>query len=404
MPSRPRHIHLDPLGGLAGDMFAAALLDACPDLEAALRAGVEGSALASLVTLETSAGQNQGIAGRRLAFRPHRAEAHRHRDFASIVAFLEAARLPAGVAKRSKEIFTVLAQAEGQVHGIPPERVAFHEIGAWDSIADIVSAAILIETLDADWSCAPLPLGSGSIETAHGRLPVPAPATADLLRGFAVRDDGVPGERVTPTGAAILRNLKPAPFPPSQGFTLSGSGHGLGSRRLPGLANLLRVLVFEPCDPAAAAEELTVCAFEIDDQGAEDLAVALERLRSEAGVRDVVQMPVFAKKGRVATRIEVLVEPPHAEALFEACFFETTTLGLRAHRVQRRALPRRIVSRSVDGRQIAVKYALRSPGRWTAKAEIDDLQAHATGREGRKRLRQLAEAVPGPAEDGHDES
>lgn len=403
MVDRRRHLHLDPLGGLAGDMFAAALLDAFPELEPVLLESLESSALGDLVSLETGAAENGGITGRRLAFRPRGTDAQSHRDFASILSFLEAARLPGGVLARSKAIFTILAEAEARVHGVPCERVVFHEVGAWDSIADIVSAAILIEALDADWSCGPLPLGSGRVETDHGHLPIPAPATAYLLEGFVVCDDGVPGERVTPTGAAILRHLEPASAPPSGAVRLRGSGHGLGSRCLPGLSNLLRVLVLEPSDPAVRQEELIVCEFEVDDQSAEDLAVALDSLRAETGVRDVVQMPVFGKKGRLATQIRVLVEPPHFDTLSDACFFETATLGLRSHRVQRRSLPRRVSTQSVEDRRVAVKHALRPDGRWTAKAEMDHLRSSATGYSGRETLRRLAESTSDPPRNARDE-
>ena len=320
---------------------------------------------------------------------------HPHRRFADIRAWLGESGLAVPVAERATAIFTVLAGAEAEVHGIAVEDVTFHEVGAWDSIADVVCAAWLIDSLEpASWSSAPLPLGSGLVRTAHGMLPVPAPATALLLRGFPSRHDGVEGERVTPTGAAIVRHLEPA-------FDLAGvegriarTGHGFGSRRLRGMSNVLRALVLEPVSAAGAWREETigVCSFEVDDQTGEDLAVGLDRIRAAEGVLDVLQTPAFGKKGRMVASVRVLAHPAAREAVFARCFAETTTLGVRWQVVRRAALDREEAAVEVAGESIRIKRTTRPGGEVTVKAEMDDLESASAGRSGRERRRRQAES------------
>jgi uncharacterized protein (DUF111 family) len=276
------------------------------------------------------------------------------------------------------------------VHGISPEAVEFHEVGAWDSIADIVGAAYLIATLDASrWTTGPLPLGSGQVKTAHGLLPVPAPATALLMQGFETIDDGVAGERVTPTGAAILRYLclNPAPFKGPR--TMTGSGVGFGTRVLPGISNCLRVLTFEEAAAAAGTRQLAVVEFEIDDQTPEDLALGLERLRAHPAVIDVVQSQVLGKKGRMMTAVRLLAAPEALDQAVAAVFTETATIGLRHYIVAGAVLPRTVQTVEVEGHAFRVKIVERPGGR-TAKAESDDLSPHE-GQAERARLRALAE-------------
>ena len=202
------HLHLDPLGGVAGDMFLAALLDAWPEhaegtFEAMRAAGLPDDWRAELVPY-----QDGVLAGRRVVIEGPAEGRHGPGTFRAIRASLAEAPLPAPVRARATSIFTLLAEAEAKVHGVAPDEVHFHELADWDSIADVVGSAWLLEALaPASVSCAPLPIGRGRIATAHGALPVPAPATALLLEGLPMVDDGVPGERVTPTGAAILRHL-----------------------------------------------------------------------------------------------------------------------------------------------------------------------------------------------------
>ena len=432
------HIHLDPVGGVAGDMFAAALLDAFPERAEPLAAGLAECGLHEIVRVRSEPFTDGILRGRRFHTAPapgdghgrvhhhghghdpgpnshpeatkesgvgpdgseheggHHGHDHDHRRFADIRAWLGECGLSGAVAERATSIFTVLAEAEAQVHGIAVADVTFHEVGAWDSIADVVCAAWLIDSLEpASWSCAPLPLGGGQVRTAHGMLPVPAPATALLLRGFPSRHDGVEGERVTPTGAAILRHLEPA-------FDLAGlegriarTGHGFGSRRLPGMSNVLRALVLDPIRKEGAWREETVgiCSFEVDDQTAEDLAVGLDRLRATDGVLDVVQSPAFGKKGRMVASVRVLARPAARERVIERCFAETATLGVRWQAVRRAALEREEAAIDVGGDSIRIKRTHRPEGEMTIKAEVDDLAIAAGGRAEREETRKRAEST-----------
>ena len=406
-------IHLDALGGVAGDMFAASLLDAFPELEA----GVLASIRAALPEVSCECiRHNDGIlAGRRFVVarsgepdrtthRHHHEQdhahdhptTHAHRHWSQIRAELERAPLASDVRSHAIGIFTHLAQAEARVHGIAVDAVAFHEVGAWDSIADIVAAAHLIAHLEITAaSVSALPLGSGRVRTQHGPLPVPAPATTLLLEGFATLDDGIPGERVTPTGAAILLHLRDcAPPAPAAPRTLAATGIGFGSKTLPGIANCLRVLAYAEA-PAAGKQpehrELGIIEFEVDDQSAEELSMGLDRLRAHADIFDVVQMPVFGKKGRMMTHVRALARASALESAIAACFTETTTIGLRHHVVSGAALPRRSRTVTVAGRPVRVKVVDR-PGGATAKAESDDAlagESHAA----RASLRRAAEAI-----------
>lgn len=401
-------IHLDALGGVAGDMFAAALLDAFPEHEAGVRASVR--AAVPEVSCELVRHNDGILQGRRFRVsrrgahaeagsHPHRHDrgplhAHGHRHWSQIRDDLDRADLAPAVRAQALAIFTHLAQAEARVHGIAVEAVAFHEVGAWDSIADIVAAAHLIAALGAGaWSVSPLPLGGGRVLTQHGPLPVPAPATSLLIAGFETIDDGVPGERVTPTGAAILRHLcDPGAPRATRPRRLARSGVGFGTKELPGLSNCLRVLVFETAaEGAREHRELGVIEFEVDDQSAEDLAHGLDRLRAAADVFDVVQMPVFGKKGRMMTHVRVLARATALDAVIALCFRETTTIGLRYRVVSGAMLPRTQTTVSVEGKPVRVKTVARPGGR-TAKAEADDAaggESHAA----RAALRRQAERL-----------
>ena len=283
----------------------------------------------------------------------------------------------------------MLAEAEAQIHGCAVEDVQFHEIGAWDSIADIVSAACLIEASGAaNWTVGVIPLGAGRVRTAHGLLPIPAPATALLLEGFPFVDDGVSGERVTPTGAAILRDIVQNTPRSNAPRRLTGSGVGFGARTLPGVSNCVRFLRFENVWENPVANDVLVIEFEVDDQSAEDLALALDRLRARRDVYDIVQTPVFGKKGRLAASIRLLGDPAGLDDIAAQCFEETATIGLR-HRVENRIiLPRESRITTVDQREVRLKVVKR-PSSVSVKVEADDLAA-TPGRLAREALRSKA--------------
>jgi pyridinium-3,5-bisthiocarboxylic acid mononucleotide nickel chelatase len=230
-------------------------------------------------------------------------------------------------------------------------------------------------------STSPLPLGRGRVATAHGPLPVPAPATAVLLQGLPVHDDGIPGERVTPTGAAILRHLAPAAAPAGT-MRLAATGHGFGTRVLDGVPNLLRVLALADAGDATTADRVGVVRFEVDDQTPEDLATALDRLRALPPVRDACQWPVAGKKGRLAAAVQVLCDPAALDAVLDACLSETATIGLRWRVESRRTLRREDLP--------GAKRVRRPDGAATVKADADPLAA-AGGYAARADLRRRIE-------------
>jgi uncharacterized protein (DUF111 family) len=318
---------------------------------------------------------------------------HDETPFAQIRDRLRAAPLAPGVRERAIHMFTLLAEVEGKIHGMPVEQVSFHELGGWDSIADIVGAAALIEALrEATWSVSTLPLGAGRTRTAHGMLPVPAPAATALLAGYEFADDGLSGERVTPTGAAILRDVGATQRRERQTRRLLRAGYGFGTATFPGLSNVLRVIVYEPAEQPASQDRVAQLAFEVDDQTPEDLAIGLDRLRAHPAVLDVLQAPAFGKKGRMVVHVQVLAQPEAVDDVAAACFDETATLGLRWQIVERRVLPRSQTNAESGGRMLRVKMAQR-PGATTAKVESVDLINVSGGREARDSLRRAAEAA-----------
>ncbi|HKU99039.1 MAG TPA: nickel insertion protein, partial [Vineibacter sp.] len=214
----------------------------------------------------------------------------------------------------------------------------------------------------------PLPRGGGLVKTRHGLLPVPAPATAAILGGFDWRDDGVSGERVTPTGAAILRHLVDPAAMSGGGGRLDAVGTGAGTRTLPGIPNVLRALVFAAVD-AAAQDRVTILSFEIDDMTGEEIAVAADRLRAVAGVLDLSIGQRLGKKGRAMQSFRLLVQPNAVQSVAERCFAETSTIGLRVREESRMVLPRRLSTMEAVG----VKAVRRPGGVETVKAESDDL-------------------------------
>ncbi len=381
------HVHLDPLGGVAGDMFAAALLDAFPDLEAPLADALAGSGAPPGVTLRHLPHRDHALAGSRVRLETRATAPPPSGSFAAISERLAGSDLAAPVRDRAGAIYALLAGAEARVHGVPVAEVHFHELADWDSYLDVVAAAWLVERLGApSWSTSPLPLGRGRVASAHGTLPVPAPATALLLEGLPVVDDGIPGERVTPTGAAILRHLAPSSRMPGP-LSILATGQGFGTRILDGgVPNLLRVIAFAPAKDDGADSRVGVVRFEVDDQTGEDLATGLDRLRALAPVRDVCQWPVLGKKGRLAAAVQVLCDPGAINAVADACLAETSTIGLRWRVEARRVLPREAVAAGPVG----AKRVRRPDGSATLKADADAL-ADAGGYAARAALRREVE-------------
>ncbi len=397
-------IHLDPLGGIAGDMFVAGLIDLRPDLAPGLAKVLAALPLLAGVSTEAVPHTDGVLTGHRFVVERdhdgHHEHNHHHAHdghhghvaWKQIREMLEAAAIDEATRSHAIAIFAHLAEAEARVHGATPDDVEFHEVGAWDSIADIVAAAFLIGQIGAArWTIGSLPLGGGRVKSAHGMLPVPAPATALLIEGFATLDDGISSERVTPTGAAIVRHLCQNQEQARKARRLVGSAHGFGTRKLPGISNCLRVLAFETDDQTAQRRDrVIVLECEIDDQTSEDLAIAIDHLRQRDGVLDLIQAPVFGKKGRMMTHLRVLAAEAHEDDVVAAIFDETMTLGLRRMPVERFILDREIASTGVDGKTLRVKLAARPSGR-TAKLEADDF-SEIHGAKARKHTRRQGEA------------
>lgn len=382
-------IRLDAVGGIAGDMFAAAMVDALPDL----RARVLADAAAVLphgtgtpvFTSGTSAGLHCLRFGLSAPVGDHHQHPHAHAGFRDMVARIEAAPLSPRTAAHATAILRHLAEAEAAIHHVPVDEVHFHEIGDWDSLMDVTAAGSVAAALEgARWSVSALPRGDGLVRTRHGLLPVPAPATVRLLEGFTWRDDGIGGERVTPTGAAILRHLV-EPASARVAGRLQGTGTGAGTRELPGQPNILRATLFDAAADGPGEEDILVLSFEIDDMTAEEIGVAADRLRAAGGVRDLVLIPAIGKKGRPVHTFRLLVEPTARDAVADACFTETATIGLRWQAARRAVLSRA----SADAGAVRVKTATRPAGP-SHKAESDDL-AHIAGLEARRAAKRTAE-------------
>jgi uncharacterized protein (TIGR00299 family) protein len=302
-------------------------------------------------------------------------ETHAHRRLSHIVKMIENTDLSARAKRDAIAVFRRLGEAEAQVHQVPIEKVHFHEVGAADSIADIVGACVAFDLLEAGAIvCSPLNVGSGTVNTEHGVLPVPAPATALLLANAPVYSRGPAVELTTPTGAALAATLAKSfgVLPPMK---LARVGYGAGGHDFPEHANVLRVILGEP---TGADEALTVSVMEanIDDLNPQVLAYATERLL-EAGALDVTLQPVIMKKGRPGTLLRVIARPEHREVLAQIVFAETSTLGLRLYPAERRVQSRTSVE--VETRYGKVRVKVSGEGSFAPEYEDCRRLALASG-------------------------
>lgn len=362
------HGYFDAVGGISGDMALGALLDAFPHLEEPLRADLAACGILEHISLDLENAEVMGLRVRRarVTVRGDAPPTHHWHD---IRAFLEAADCHPEVRGHALAIFGRLAAAEAICHGVDIEDVHFHEVADWDSLADIVGVASLVVRCGiGGWSCGSLPLGSGTVASAHGILPVPAPAAAELLKGFDLRQDDEPGERVTPTGAAILRHLVAGSGGAPSG-RLTAVGTGAGERRFRKTPNILRLFVTETPE-AGEGDVVTRLSFEIDDMTPEEISVALDRIRAHPGILDAGYHVGIGKKGRMRFSVDVLTSSEHTEAAIALCFAETATIGLRIDEHVRRVL------RRLDATPGFKRVA--RPGGATAKIESDIAAATPT--------------------------
>jgi uncharacterized protein (TIGR00299 family) protein len=334
--------YLDAFSGAAGDMLVAAAIDAGADFEALKRALAALPLAGYELRLESKT--VSGIAARRFVVEVLAPQPERRLD--DIRAIIGAGALADELKHNVMRVFEALAEAEAKVHRIATDQVHFHEVGAVDSIIDVVGAVWAFEALRVNrLLVSPLPMGRGLIAARHGPLPVPAPATVELLAGFPVRLHDGEGEMVTPTAAALIKALaQPAPLP--LGFEIQRVGYGAGSRDYADRPNLLRLILGREVGPVGD-DRLLAVETNIDDLNPQIYGHLCERLFA-AGARDVTITPTIMKKGRPGVIVSVLVEPGLREAIVRELFAETGTLGVRWHEIERALAPRE--SRKVETR------------------------------------------------------
>ena len=363
--------YLDAFSGISGDMTVGALLDAGAPPEGVLEA-LRGLDTGARYEIEKTS--RRGINASK--FRVHLDDApKKHRHLSHILKMIDAARLSARAKQNASAVFEKLGQAEAQVHGVPIEKVHFHEVGAADSIADIVGACVGLDLLGVEeLHLSAINVGSGTVETEHGLLPVPAPATARLLTGMPVYARGPQVELTTPTGAAIAATLGISfgPLPPMR---ISSIGHGAGDRDFPQQANVLRALIGEK---AAVRESTVVSVLEanIDDSSPQVLGYALDRLM-ESGALDASLSPLQMKKNRPGVLLRVIAKPEDQEQLAQVIFAETSTLGLRIHSAERRVEERTIVEVETSWGHVRGKVRGSSGGESPFAPEYEDCRAIA---------------------------
>lgn len=376
----------DCFSGVSGDMCLAALVSAgwAADELVALprRLGLEG------VTIEVGHARRGPFEAARVDVRVEGRQPHRH--LKHLRAILEKADLSEPVRERALEVFERLAAAEAEVHGETIEQVHFHEVGAADALVDVVGTVEGLNRLGVErvYSTA-LRLGRGSVRSEHGMIPVPAPATALLLRGVPVELPEVDAELVTPTGAALLATLvKEWTAPPP--FTLLAVGTGAGARELPGQPNVLRVFLGEARDQMLHRRRVAVIETALDDESPQILAAVGARVL-EHGARDVMTIPATMKKGRLGSWLVVIADPEKVELLARMILEETGTLGVRVRLEERFELERRMLEVQTAFGPVALKLARLPDGSERAAPEFDSVRT-AAEKSGRP-LREVQEAA-----------
>ena len=365
--------YLDCFSGISGDMLLGAMVDAGLSLDD-LRGDLARLPLTGY-ELRAERVTKQGLAATQVTVEV--GHDHAHRGLHDILAIIAAADLPPEIADPATRIFTRLAEAEAKVHDRPVEQVHFHEVGAVDAIVDVVGACLGLHRLGVtEVYASPLPLGGGWVATAHGRLPIPAPATVELLKDVPTYGGPVEKELVTPTGAAILTTLCRG-FGPMPAMTLTATGCGAGTLDLPH-PNLLRLLLGEPVVPLPA-QRLIVLETSIDDMNPEFFDHVIERLFA-AGALDVYLTPIMMKKSRPGTLLSALCEPARVDPLSEILFRETSTLGLRVMEVSRRCLEREWREVETEYGRVRVKLGLLRGEVVTAAPEYEDCKRLALER------------------------
>jgi len=387
------HIHLDLIGGLAGDMFIAAALDAQLVTVSELEEVFNKPGMRGQIRLLTQHVGRGALTGTHIDFDgwdPSNDSDHRH--LSTIEAMISQADLSQGVKKLATELFRTLGASESKIHGIDIESVHFHEVGAVDSILDFVGAAYLMDKLDATWSFSDIPCGHGTIETAHGTIPVPAPAAADLMVGLPTVTRDIAAELVTPTGATLLRHmakpraisslkiggisgqksLAPVKRTVQRSGTLVATGYGCGTKNFKEIANVVRVMVYEQAGAGPQADTVTRIECEIDDMNPEHLAWFCETRLPAVGAIDVSRTPVIMKKGRAGTRLTVLTRAENADDVARTILTETSTFGVRVEEVVRMILERTFRTVETSYGQVRLKVGILDGVEVKAVPEFED--------------------------------
>ncbi|WP_448249971.1 LarC family nickel insertion protein [Thalassotalea agariperforans] len=461
------HIHLDIVGGIAGDMFIAAMLDTFEHIQPDVIAATAQVLPKDVGQARLTKGLNLGISGCRFALaensalvstanqttandlhrhqhndlhnhnhshdhsnhnhshehhhheyehqHSHVRHSHDHHDthggdkshehqhshsdettYQALCQRLSASPLEQNVIAIAIELLTIIGKAEAKIHAKTLADVHFHELADWDSLMDVVASAVILDALSGStWSISKLPLGGGLVQTQHGLIPVPAPATAEILTGFSFINDGIQGERITPTGAAILRYLKNNQLLTSQPQgELSATGYGLGTKVFPNMPNILRAMSFD-INTVKNKQQATIVVieFDIDDMTGEELALSLDLLRAEQGVVDIVVQNARGKKNRSVELIRILASSQYYQAIIQACFLQTSTIGLRYRFESREFLTREHHQLDLQ----AYKSVKRPDGETTIKIEHDQLVNVTTLKERRQIKTQVESSLEGKA-------
>lgn len=374
MTDAVRHLWVDASAGVAGDMLLGALVDAGADLDIVqqtIDAVIPGAVKVTSTTVTRAGLRATKVGVVVLVADPP------HRTWRTIRDLLSAADIPPQVQDRALAVFGRLAVAEAHVHGIPAEDVHFHEVGALDSIADVVGVCAALHALRVDKVTAgEVAVGSGRVRIAHGNIPVPVPAVAELARGWRIRAGGT-GELATPTGMALITELA-AECADLPALSVLSVGVGAGTRDTPGTPNVVRVILGRPADQDAGEtrEVMVVLDTNVDDLDPRLWPGVLTELLA-AGAADAWLTPMLMKKGRPAHTLSVLGRPEQAAALRELMFRETSTIGIRQITVQRFTLPRMFARVEVSGGSVAIKIAHRDGRIVRATPEFNDVAAAA---------------------------
>ncbi|MEE2780981.1 MAG: nickel pincer cofactor biosynthesis protein LarC [Planctomycetota bacterium] len=361
--------YLDCASGISGDMTLGALVDAGIDLET-IQAGIDSLGLEGCRLSAREVTKNGFRATQVQVDHPPE---HKHRHLCDIHAMIDASDITPGQKELAKNIFRRLGEAEAKVHGTTLEKVHFHEVGAVDSIADIVGAAIGWNLLQVDRICAsPVPTGTGSIEIAHGRCSLPAPATTELLKGIPLAESHVDAELTTPTGAAILAELVDS-FGQLPAMAIETIGCGAGQRDLPGQPNLLRLILGTAADAATTSEMIWVVETQLDDATGEWIGHLKETLLASGAV-DAFCTSIQMKKNRPGILLTVLCHAVNLQQIETTILQNSTTLGLRKWSAERTVLPRRVHRVSTPWGEVAGVVAQRPPEQMSFAPEYEDCQ------------------------------